>query len=432
MKLCNIHAQILAELAQLCRSAAFIDTHRVSPADFTRRRALPFEVLITFLLHLIGGQSLTPALDQFFQGLDPQRGFSRWVTKSAFSQARKKLKGSALAALNAHWVSALQAACTVTRWRGLQVVAVDGTCVRVAPRTENAHAYGMGPCGDGSVVMARGLGLFCVASRQMIRMVIGRFDQGERELLLDGLDALSADALLVMDRGFPAMGLFALLARRGQAFCARLDGCSWPMARDFLRSGLTEQVRQVPLTRDARRYLRVRGEFIPQEVSLRLVKVVLPSGHLEVLVTSLTDTAGYPAAEFGRLYQKRWTIEEAFKTLKHRLHLEGFSGDLPHAVEQEIHAKVLMANIAQALSQAAFEQVSEERQTHYRVNHAVAIKHLPRLIPMWLDPLCGALESAVAELIMLLARTLEWVRPGRSYPRKHAQGGAQRPRQAYR
>lgn len=204
------------------------------------------------------------------------------------------------------------------------------------------------------------------------------------------------------------------------------------MARDFLRSGLTEQVRQVPLTRDARRYLRVRGEFIPQEVSLRLVKVVLPSGHLEVLVTSLTDTAGYPAAEFGRLYQKRWTIEEAFKTLKHRLHLEGFSGDLPHAVEQEIHAKVLMANIAQALSQAAFEQVPEERQTHYRVNHAVAIKHLPRLIPMWLDPLCGALKSAVAELIMLLARTLEWVRPGRSYPRKHAQGGAQRPRQAYR
>jgi hypothetical protein len=416
----------------LCRSAAFIDAHRVSPSDFIRRRVLPFELLVAFLLHLVGGMSLTPALDQFFQFMDPERAFSRRLTKSAFSQARKKLKASALAALNALWVSRVQAQGDFARWCGLQVIAADGTCVRVSSRAENAQAFGAGPCGDASVLMARVLGLFCVASRQMVQVVIGRYDQGERDLLLDGLDALAPDSVLVMDRGFPATGLFALLTRRQQAFCARLDGCSWPMARDFLRSGLAEQLVQAPLTRDARRYLRARAEPIPKTVSLRLVKVVLPSGHLEVLVTSLTDTVAYPAAEFCALYRSRWGIEEAFKTLKHRLHLEGFSGDLPHAVEQEIHAKVLMANIAQALSHEAFRQLPAAKQAHCRVNHAVAIKHLPRLIQIALNSCRSTLCRAVAELVELLTKTTEWFRPDRSYPRNHAKTGAQRPRQAYR
>ena len=49
-----------------------------------------------------------------------------------------------------------------------------------------------------------------------------------------------------------------------------------------------------------------------------------------VLATSLLDSAAHPSESFAALYKSRWKIEEAFKTLKHRLHLEGFPGELPN------------------------------------------------------------------------------------------------------
>ena len=50
-----------------------------------------------------------------------------------------------------------------------------------------------------------------------------------------------------------------------------------------------------------------------------------PNGRVRVLATNL-DAEHFHAALFGHLYHQRWRIEEAFKRLKHRLHLEGFSG----------------------------------------------------------------------------------------------------------
>jgi IS4 transposase len=48
-----------------------------------------------------------------------------------------------------------------------------------------------------------------------------------------------------------------------------------------------------------------------------LVRVVLSTGCVEVLVTSLLDTVAYPAAELGALYHARWRIEEAFDCLSY-------------------------------------------------------------------------------------------------------------------
>ena len=53
---------------------------------------------------MVGGRSLQVGLDQFFCTLGGGVILARVVTKSALSQARKKLRPSALAALGALWV----------------------------------------------------------------------------------------------------------------------------------------------------------------------------------------------------------------------------------------------------------------------------------------------------------------------------------------
>src|SRR5258708_14550895 len=58
----------------------------------------------------------------------------------------------------------------------------------------------------------------------------------------------------------------------------------------------------------------------------RFVSVRLPTGELEVLVTSLLDETLYPTAEFLSVYHWRWGHETFHLMLKGRLELENFSG----------------------------------------------------------------------------------------------------------
>jgi len=384
---------------------------------------------------MVGGRALQVGLDQFFCALGGGVTLARVVTKSALSQARKKLSPSALAAIGALWVREWLAVAGEARWHGFRVVAADGTCLRVPKWRETQDAYGLGPNGDGSVVMARVVGLLAVESNQMVHAEIGSYADGERSLLVRALSALSAGDLLVLDRGYPAWWLFALFIQREIAFCARQDscGCGSTIVKKFARSGAAEQIIELPLKgADLAKLRNAGGQAEPGSVlRVRLVRVVLSTGSVEVLITSLLDTVAYPAAEFGALYHSRWRIEEGFKTLKCRLHLEGFTGELPHAIEQEIHAKILVANITAALCAEAHARLEADKAEHYRVNQTLAIKHWPALAVAWIKGSLDVLQTKLEEIIAILTVSLDKLRPGRSCPRNFKVNGAQRPRRAY-
>ena len=266
----------------------------------------------------------------------------------------------------------------------LRVVAADGTCVRVARWAENINAYGWGPCRDGTVVMARCVALFSTATRQVLDVVVGRYDEGERAQLLRALGALKRDDVLVLDRGYPAWWMFALLQARNIAFCVRIQDCGWPVVRQFLAMEQDDWV-IAPHELSARvgKQLNILGFAQAQQVALRLIRVRLPNGKWEVLATSLLDQHRFPACEFAALYGQRWSVEESFKLIKHRLDLEGFSGELPHAIEQEIYAKALMHHVAQALCSEAAGQHEEEKRANWKVNRAYAVKNVGPVVVNW-------------------------------------------------
>jgi len=216
-------------------------------------------------------------------------------------------------------------------------------------------------------------------------------------------------------------------------FCMRLDGCGWAGAKQLLQSSQKELIVSHRLNAHDRRELQAMGLNTKLcTISVRLIKVCLPNGKLEILATSLHDTQRYPAQAFGQLYGMRWGVEEAFKTIKQHLDIEGFSGELPHAIEQDIHAKALIFNITQALCWEATQQMEPIKRERYAVNSVYALKHASSLVICWLRAVPAELDRLLVSLVELFSQTLEMIRPGRSFPRKHAIGGAQRPRKAYR
>ncbi len=92
-------ADLLTTLQSRLGSRAFMERHRQSPSAFTRQRALPFVLVVLFLVNLVK-QALQDELDAYFN-LDRHAVVAeRIVTKSAFCQARQKLRASAFVELN--------------------------------------------------------------------------------------------------------------------------------------------------------------------------------------------------------------------------------------------------------------------------------------------------------------------------------------------
>lgn len=371
-------------------------------------------MLVSFLLCAFKG-SLQSLLDDLFATLE---GSSiRTVSKSAVSQARQKLKATAFEALNDSLIGLLNERLPEPRWQGLRLVATDSTTFRLPPGLENREAFGVQTDSGGQpYVLARVLGLFSTASKLMIKTVVARFDSGERALLAQLLPHLASDDLLIMDRGFPAVWLFSLLQQRGLPFLARMDGNQWSAVEAFLRSGLPETVITLPVSASAHRQAQAAGQTLTHEsLTLRLIKVILSTGHIEVLATALTDRESYPTHAFAELYHARWNIEEAFKVLKHRLYLEQFTGELPESIRQDIHAKIFTANLAEALAREAYDRLPDDKAARYYPNLTYILNSLKIRLFAWLIQRVS--HDQILELIALYARTLERKRPNRKAPR---------------
>jgi hypothetical protein len=389
---------------------------------------LTFPVLVSFLLCAWKG-GLQTLLDELFEALTGQAG--RAVTKSAVTQARRKLKATAFEALNDRLLAALDSHWPEPRWRGLRLVAADATTLRLPNTSKNQAAFGVqtDPAGQ-TFVMARALGLYSTATGRMRKAVLAGYQAAERALLVPLLSTLNPDDLLVLDRGYPAVWLFALFQQQQRHFLARIDGGQWPEVEAFAASDGLEHGITRPVGRDTRRAARALGiEGLPNEVSFRLIRVQLPDGSEQILATSLRDAETYPAAEFAELYHTRWGIEEAFKVLKHRLLIEQFTGESPEAIRQDFHAKIFTANLAEALAYSAHQALPDEKAARYQPNLTYAIARLRFRLFGWL--LKRASPNEVLSLLTLIGNTLEQKRPGRSAPRPKSRPNP-RPRRQYK
>ncbi|WP_198149704.1 transposase [Azoarcus sp. CIB] len=112
---------------------------------------------------------------------------------------------------------------------------------------------------------------------------------------------------------------------------------------------------------------------------------------------------------------QRWRIEEAFKRLKHRLHLEHTSGLSWLAARQDFGAKAVCDNLAALAAWCAAERHLEP-DTAWRINRTLAFNVLRRILPRALvTATLGA--RIVAEVLAQIALNVRKFVPERHRPR---------------
>ncbi len=386
-----------AEFAQLAR-------HPDSPNAFTRCRQLPLPALIASLL-TTRGQSQQVMLDDFFGAVCADHGLHRGITDRGFARARSRLHVPALTALNDLVVQRAEASGVVPRWRGLRVVAADGSvlmpAVRACPRSRSVASANQ-----------RLFALYLPGAELTLNAAVYGVEGSERQMLVEALDLLDPHDVLVLDRGYPAAWLVALLCERGIRFCMRCDNdSSWSALSSFMRSGAAQAwvTLKPPSASDAAVWGCSRNP--PR---LRLVRKVAPSGAVRGVATNLDEQAA-PAESFSDLYHQRWRIEEAFKRLKHRMKLECVCGLSQHALLIDVAAKVLADNLASLMCNAAAQLVGLPAKSR-RCNRAYAAALLHRELPR-LVLLIGDFFTTLANVLHMLGTTTQRFIPGRSRPR---------------
>jgi hypothetical protein len=225
---------------------------------------------------------------------------------SAMTQARRRLGPAPLREL---FFLLRGPAPGGARWRGLLVVAIDGTIMTVADSQANLAVYSKqrgGKNGASGYPMLRLLVLVSCGTRTVIDAVFGPVSAGETTYAPGLLGSLRAGMVLLADRNFGAGFLAAQIAGTRADFLIRV------------RSGYGAPGLPV-LTRlpDGSWLSRFGG--IPVRVIDAQVTVTTSAGRATAgcrLVTTLLDPVRYPAGDLAVLYHERWEVESAYFELK--------------------------------------------------------------------------------------------------------------------
>lgn len=360
--------------------------------------------------------SIQTELIRFFNVIDDSYLSTTSVSTAAFCKARMKLSHQAFVELNDDLVNKFYEVANINKWQGHRLLAVDGSVTQLPVYDEllqrfgKAHSLTKMPC-------VRLSQLYDVKNNITLDLQVDSYSTGEREMALKHLNKTQAGDLVVYDRGYPAVWFYKCHMLKNIDFCMRIVKSS-NVVKAFLESGKYSDIVDFPCVEKSLRRCR-KDQISTESLSLRLVRVDLPSGVPEVLVTSLIDEQAYPTSLFADLYHQRWGIEEDYKVLKSRLTIENFSSVSTEGVLQDLHAKLLTKNLAASAIHDAKRKIKKPKKNRlydYKINFTFAINQLKDNVVRFTMKLADL--ELYELLISKISKNLSVIRPNRKFVRQ--------------
>jgi Insertion element 4 transposase N-terminal/Transposase DDE domain len=322
-----------------------------------RVRDLPAEVLVYYViaLGLFMAVSTGEVLRSLVEGLQWLGGRSRLKVagKAAISQGRSKL---GVAPLKALWEQSVEMLAVEGQpgcfYRGLRLVAIDGSTLDVPDTEENLAYFGRqrSSRGQAAFPQMRFVSLCECGPHAIFSLRMGAYSAPESSLAQELVSELKPGMLCLADRLYSNFGLWRKAASSGAALLWRTRRNAKLPVEKVLEDGsyLSHIYPSEKAQRQKRNGLVVRVI----EYELEGVEDAEPFYRL---ITTLLDCSQAPAEELAALYAQRWEIEtllDEFKT-----HLRGgrvvLRSKTPQLVEQEFYGMMLAHRAVRTLMNEA-------------------------------------------------------------------------------
>ncbi|MFI9588423.1 IS4 family transposase [Streptomyces sp. NPDC052236] len=201
-------------------------------------------------------------------------------------------------------------------WRGLRLMAVDGTCVDLADSLANDEEFGRhggrpragkAPYKRAAFPQAKVVGLVECGTHAIVDAVVSAYSVHEALTARDLARSMSPGMLVLGDRGLPGVDLRRVWSASGADLLLRLASKRYGLEPDHLLPD-GSWITTIYGYEDRRR---------EHGVQVRALRYQLDDGQeTYTLLTTLLDHEQYPGPELAALYTERWEIETTFKELK--------------------------------------------------------------------------------------------------------------------
>lgn len=389
--------------------------------DFTRKRKLSFQTLITLLLYM-GGNSITKELFEYFN-FDVDT-----ISSSAFVQQREKLLPCALEYLFHEFTSAFTHKKT---YKGYRLLAIDGSSISIPHNPNNVDSYfKQGESKGYNLLHLNAMYDLCnqIYTDALVqpRRKINEYDAFAK--MVDW-SRISQKSIVIADRGYESYNLFAHVEQKGWNYLIRVkDIGSNGMLRSFdlpttdefdvtINTTLTrKQTKKVTANPKLYKFMPSNSRFdyldlhhdIYYPISLRVLRIKINDNLYETIITNL-DAEQFSSCDIKKLYALRWGIETSFRKLKYTVGLLNFHSKKINCIIQEIFSRLVMYNFYEIIT-AHIIVTTKSKKHAYKVNFSIAVLICKRL----LLPITNARAPDVEAL--LGKHTLP-IRIGRSSPR---------------
>lgn len=318
-----------------------------------RRRKLPAEQAIWLAvgMGLFRDRSIVEVVEHLGLVLPGKEGEVRSVAPSAVPQSRRRLGVSPLETIfkktGLHWA---QTAAGNDRWRGLALYGADGTTLRIPDSDENRREFGVhaGKNGVASYPQLRLVILMGLRSHLVGGAAFGPcIGEGTGELaLMGGLwEQVPEKSLLIVDKGFTHFGAFHryqadLRATERHWLVRAKRNLKWKAIAPL---GASDSLVEIELSDQARK----EDPDLPRTMRARAITYQRPNAEAQTLLTSLIDSAAYPADEIVALYHERWELELGYDEIKTHLleREEALRSRTVDGVRQEVWGILIAYNL---------------------------------------------------------------------------------------
>lgn len=400
------------------RSKITKENYRISKKDFTRNRKLPFENVVLFMLRLLR-KTIQIELNNFLKELSSS---TKSITSSAFVQSRKKLKPDLFYDLNKVIVNEFYSDNdeNVKLFKGLRLLSVDGSTIQLPVTNELKETYDVykNQSKSDDVILARVSVLYDLLNDIVLDGKLCNFKTGEVPLSREHFLVAQKGDLIIMDRAYPSFLSMDYLQKNNIHFLFRCKQNFSNEVKSFYESGKNDET--VQLTPSGHRSFKGLPYNKDHKITVRLLRIKLSSGEIEILMSSLLDKSNFSHQEFKDLYFTRWKVETFYNRFKNIIGADNFSGTSNQFIQQEFNCALYMSNMQTILTNDSQEEITEKyesRKYEYKVNSTLSLSFIrERLIKIYSQK--KDTEKLLEELKELFIKNVVPIRNGRKNKRE--------------
>jgi len=395
--------------------------YRLSEKDFTRNRKLSFETLSLCMIRLLR-QNIQIEINSYFCTSNRlNRNTPMSVTSSAFVQSRKKIKPEMFSDLSKIIAEDFYQDNdeNIKLYKGHRVLSIDGSTLNLPLSDDTIKTYGLfnNQNKTDDMVIGRVSILYDVLNEIVLDGKLCSIKKAEIHLSYEHFKYAKKGDLIIMDRAYPSFESLYLMAQQEMYVLFRCKISYSNEVKAFYDSMKKEQIIEI------KPGLNRSFKGIPYDktsrITVRMLRIVLPTGEVEILMTTLLDNKKYLHKEFKALYFKRWSIETYYDRFKNIIGVENFSGTSDQFIQQEFNCALYMSNLQSILTKEAQEEANikyKNRKYEYKINSSLSLCNIRiKLIELFTSNKEN--EAIMQDLKTLFVLNVIPVRPNRSFIR---------------